>query len=749
MANIPQTTYSNIPAYPKSWYQSSGNWSAKTVSVAADRYKLTSPTAMQIDVNNLSLTSTVATEPDLSLDGTWDFGQNVGIWTAGRSYAVCDWVRCVTQNQSQLASPVWQNMTLEASGTPPQARDSGASIYYNGYMYIFGGYTTTNKNDVHRLNLSTKAWSGALSTTGTPPSARQGHTAVYYYDTNTSTPYMYIFGGHDAIYRNDVHRLNLTTLAWSNILSCSGTPPPGSRYANAICVGDYMYIMQGYNSTDGHMNKVHRLNLTTLAWSGEITPSGTPPSARVGSVLGYYNNYIYVACGGAASKSNEIHRLDITNSEALSWSGALSTTGTPPTAVAFSAGGISDGYLYLYGGYTSVIAGGVHRINLTTLVWSGALSVVNNPPSNRYVSMSVINAGYMYIFGGYDVYNFETNHLYELNLSNNVFTYKCTAAGTSLSSEPTWGTTVGGTTAESGGPTWTCYYDDKAASNRAGVDYYIYSCIDTTVVPKIIISRNSTYPHGYTASNSRKIGGFHCLCASVGTIANHPLTGYLTGDILPTSVWDLKKRSPSLIGNIGQVYDLSDDLWKFIYFPSGTGVATTCAYGGTISAARSFFDFTDDALAIGMRIITTNEFYSAAIGSNEGTVIYGAALPTVVNGSVDSTGRRMISNIGIELACGALNQWTRDRTYRFDSADFSPAFSYKDPSGGKGKINGQGTYGDCVVIAGGAATLVTWPTGTSTTVAGDMGSRSRDLGYYPWKTSPALSARFVARSIHK
>lgn len=41
---------------------------------------------------------------------------------------------------------------------------------------------------------------------------------------------------------------------------------------------------------------------------------------------------------------------------------------------------------------------------------------------------------------------------------NNGYYYKCTTAGTSHSSEPTWLTVVGGTTSEGGGTVvWTCY----------------------------------------------------------------------------------------------------------------------------------------------------------------------------------------------------------------------------------------------------------------------------------------------------
>ena len=61
--------------------------------------------------------------------------------------------------------------------------------------------------------------------------------------------------------------------------------------------------------------------------------------------------------------------------------------------------------------------------------------------------------------------------------------------------------------------------DYTTAANRAGKDFYIYMCQPVSgTVPVIKISANSTVPSGYSASTSRKVGGFHCLCVAVGTI---------------------------------------------------------------------------------------------------------------------------------------------------------------------------------------------------------------------------------------
>ena len=87
--------------------------------------------------------------------------------------------------------------------------------------------------------------------------------------------------------------------------------------------------------------------------------------------------------------------------------------------------------------------------------------------------------------------------------------------------------------------------DYRVASARAGKDFYLYACAQLDGTFKYLLSANSTVPTGYTADNSRKIGGFHCLCVSVGTISGHTLSGYVEGDILPASVWDLTHRPAS------------------------------------------------------------------------------------------------------------------------------------------------------------------------------------------------------------
>lgn len=200
------------------------------------------------------------------------------------------------------------------------------------------------------------------------------------------------------------------------------------------------------------------------------------------------------------------------------------------------------------------------------------------------------------------------------------------------------------------------------AANRAGKDFYVYACEPSVGhVPVIKLSANSTYPTGYTAANSRKIGGFHCLCVAVGTISGHTLTGYAVGNILPQSVWDLMHRPVS--DPEGMVWESGIGKWVDIYLPSYSNGKLQSVYDGVVADGESSekfhgLKFVEEFGKIGKRLLTWDEFMVVAKGSNEGTNIKGTADPNTTGGHVDTASRRMISHGGLEDCCGAYWQWS-------------------------------------------------------------------------------------------
>ena len=278
--------------------------------------------------------------------------------------------------------------------------------------------------------------------------------------------------------------------------------------------------------------------------------------------------------------------------------------------------------------------------------------------------------------------------------------------------------------------------DLGVATARAGKDVYVYAVINTVNNDSqlgFVLSLNSTVPAGYTSETSRKIGGFHCLCAGVGTITDHPLSGYAAGDIIPASVWDLKHRPHS--NPEGMVYDANIRKWVDIYlcsYDSGDGLVSV--YGGVIADGTSSVKF--HAMKFGQyfnqvkkRMPNLYEFMSFSHGSNQGTNIAGSADANTTGGHNDTGGRRMISDIGCEDCCGTMDQWSRDRGGPYGEAKWVVNYDANDDS----DIKGSGyNMPNCELLGGG------WSESSS------CGSRCSDWRFGPLGLNEGCGARGIS-----
>ena len=318
----------------------------------------------------------------------------------------------------------------------------------------------------------------------------------------------------------------------------------------------------------------------------------------------------------------------------------------------------------------------------------------------------------------------KASHYYEIDdvvypLSGKTsYYYRCITAGTSSTLEPEFPTTIG-QTYNDGNCQWVCELDYTLAANRAGKDFYIYVGVKSDNTLKTCISVNSTVPYGFTAATSRKVGGFHCLCADVGTISGHQLTGYKQGDILPTSFWDLIHRPKS--EPEGMVYVDGIDMWIDIYLCSWTG--TTAAK--TLKTISKFGAVTGDGASTEKfhslkweqtmgtqkkRLPWVREFRVFSVGSNQSTNIKGSADVNTTGGHSDTAGRRMVSDFGIEDCCGFLWQWCSDvGSATTGSSSYGNGYDANDRSDVKGQIYGAeyrplvGCYWDDGAVCGSRA----------------------------------------------
>jgi len=264
------------------------------------------------------------------------------------------------------------------------------------------------------------------------------------------------------------------------------------------------------------------------------------------------------------------------------------------------------------------------------------------------------------------------------------------------------------------------------AANRAGKDVYIYACrAKSGSGPKFLLSPNSTYPSGYTADNSRKVAGFHCLCADVkhtGATGSLSYWAANTAYVLGQTIKDTADSSyiyrcttagtshltteptwtnynvdefitdnsavfikelhglegyaqgdilPSSVWCLdhrpiaspeGLVWIPSVSVWAMIYSPTGTWPNLTWQYNGTVAHSLTLRKIRTAYMPLAFRLPNRCEFIGLAIGSNVNTTINGGADPSLTGGHSDAYGRRLVSSMGCEDCCGAHAQVLTDLT---------------------------------------------------------------------------------------
>ena len=201
---------------------------------------------------------------------------------------------------------------------------------------------------------------------------------------------------------------------------------------------------------------------------------------------------------------------------------------------------------------------------------------------------------------------------------------------------------------------------DTGETLTNGKDYSIFLVPDDTATNGIGIkvSLNKTAPTGYSALNTRRIGGFHTECMDVGTVTeNNSMNGWLAGDIIPNSVWTLWHK-PLVASPSGARYVPERDAWKTIYMQSGTGENTVFEYGGTTTRSRTTWDHELDLALVGWEFPTSIDFTISEQGIVPLKAISGKAESSVVTvgGWKNENNVRMVTDGGDESACGGI--WT-------------------------------------------------------------------------------------------
>ena len=307
---------------------------------------------------------------------------------------------------------------------------------------------------------------------------------------------------------------------------------------------------------------------------------------------------------------------------------------------------------------------------------------------------------------------------------------------------------------------------DIGAAFAVGSDYYVYICDSRQDAQdeQYIISLNSTYPSGWNASNSRKIGGFHYgRCRKIndnmqpvnssGAIFGTGWESAVSNGIVPRSVWTLGHRpkcSPE-----GMVY-LGGGTWVDIYLNSDDGAQGlkseyNCA-PMTGTEGMNWYTFTERLMKSGKRMPDYSEFCAYAFGSPQG--LDGAntnAWTATTNTGRGTTGSvvNAVSAVGCVDAVGRVWEWLNDLITRAEhatNAEYHPTAAWgwdkKSPLRDNatkydvGNIYQYYAYSLAALFAGGG-----WHFGVP------AGARAVSCDSYPWDVITNVGVRGACDSM--
>ena len=307
---------------------------------------------------------------------------------------------------------------------------------------------------------------------------------------------------------------------------------------------------------------------------------------------------------------------------------------------------------------------------------------------------------------------------------------------------------------------------DVGSAFEVGKDYYVYIC-DTRVDAqneRYVVSLNSTYPAGWNASDSRKIGGFHYgrvrkvdgnlqPVNSSGAIFGTGWESAVSNGIVPRSVWTLGHRPKC--NPEGMVY-LGGGTWIDIYLNSDDGAyGLKSEYGCapmTGTEGMNWYTFTERLAKSGKRMPDYSDFCAYAFGSpagldNANTNAWTATTNTGrgVTGSVVNA----VSAVGCVDAVGRVWEWLNDLITRAEHAtntEYHPTVAWgwdkKSPLKDNatkydvGNIYQYYAYSLAALVAGGG-----WNDGAN------AGARAVNCYYYPWIVVTSIGARGACDSL--
>lgn len=279
---------------------------------------------------------------------------------------------------NMIIDPWTTNLTSMGSGLE---RYWHSQVVYNGKLYVFGGYDSSDNTlgDLWCYDPTDDSWT-QLTSGATP---RYGHSAAVINDT------MYIFGGNKLPRLNDLWAYDLVNDSWAEISTTGG---PGVRTAHkATAAGGLMYIFGGYNN--GRLNDFWSYDPVANNWT-ELNNGGL--TARSDYGMDVKSGHVYIFGGTAdAGVLGDLWEYEIATD---TWTNLDNDNSIARRYLTFSAETDADPFLYIFGGQddNNNYLSDIHRYDLDKKEW---LALPATGQNRAYHTSNMIQ-NELYSFGG-------------------------------------------------------------------------------------------------------------------------------------------------------------------------------------------------------------------------------------------------------------------------------------------------------------------------------------------------------------
>lgn len=244
---------------------------------------------------------------------------------------------------------------MPVAGQPPCPRSGSKTTVMGESIVMFGGYSKRGGvyfNDLHVLDLQRSYWT-KINVPDSPP-ARVDHTLTSFESD------LFVFGGFKDKQRfKDLQRFSFKDNMWTEI-NLRHHAPPGRVGHTAVIFDGSMFMFGGWSGRDT-LDDLYEFRCKDHIVR-EIRHRGRCPRKRYRHSAAVHDTSMFIF-GGTSKTQERFDDLFDFNFEQETWT-EVKSHGDRPSARTFHCSVVSDGYMYVFGGYDGERRNDLYTVSL-------------------------------------------------------------------------------------------------------------------------------------------------------------------------------------------------------------------------------------------------------------------------------------------------------------------------------------------------------------------------------------------------